>query len=143
MQINSAAIDKAVEAFWEAEGGTPSGIRAAVTAYLSTIADTNSVGDFISRAALLKHLCDERHEYFREHFVQDPATGTYEANSAKEEWLSEIDDRIALVDSFPAVQPVAVVINDNQPGRTAIIEVSADPPTLGVGTALYSVSSPS
>lgn len=33
--------------------------------------------------------------------------------------------------------PVATVINDNQPGRTAIIEVMTDPPTLPVGTKLY------
>lgn len=143
MQVNTAALDKASEAFWEADGGTHGGIRAAIEAYLAAFATSESSGDFISRAALINHLRKERDDYFREHFAQDPATGTYEANSAKEEWLSEIDDRIALVDSFPAVQPVAVVINDNQPGNTAIIEVSADPPTLGVGTLLYSVSSPS
>lgn len=33
--------------------------------------------------------------------------------------------------------PAARVINDNQPGRTAIIEVLCDPPTLEVGTELY------
>ncbi len=33
--------------------------------------------------------------------------------------------------------PVATVIDDNQPGRTAIIEVMTDPPTLPVGTKLY------
>jgi hypothetical protein len=33
--------------------------------------------------------------------------------------------------------PVATVINDNQPGRTAIIEVMTNPPTLPVGTMLY------
>ena len=33
--------------------------------------------------------------------------------------------------------PVATVINDNQPGKTAIIEVMTDPPTLPVGTMLY------
>lgn len=32
---------------------------------------------------------------------------------------------------------VAIVINDNQPGRTALIEITADPPTLEVGTKLY------
>lgn len=36
-----------------------------------------------------------------------------------------------------AAMPVATVINDNQPGRTAIIEISKEPPTLVVGTKLY------
>lgn len=36
-----------------------------------------------------------------------------------------------------AALPVAIVINDNQPGRTAIIEISKEPPTLAVGTKLY------
>jgi hypothetical protein len=33
--------------------------------------------------------------------------------------------------------PVAVVIDDNQPGRTAIIEITVEPPTLVVGTKLF------
>lgn len=36
-----------------------------------------------------------------------------------------------------AARPVATVINDNQLGRTAIIEITIDPPTLQVGTRLY------
>lgn len=34
-------------------------------------------------------------------------------------------------------EPVARVINDNQPGNTAIIEVLCTPPTLVVGTELF------
>jgi hypothetical protein len=40
-------------------------------------------------------------------------------------------------ENHKAALPVAVVINDNQPGRKAIIEITIDPPTLGVGTKLY------
>lgn len=51
------------------------------------------------------------------------------------------DDDKRLIDqaweTHKAGLPVAVVINDNQPGRTAIIEISKEPPTLTVGTKLY------
>jgi hypothetical protein len=40
-------------------------------------------------------------------------------------------------ENHKAALPVATVINDNQPGRTAIIEITIDPPTLPVGTKLY------
>jgi hypothetical protein len=95
------------------------------------------VTDLISKAALLSYLRKERDDYFREHFAQDPSTGSYEASNAKEEWLSEMDERIEFMENFQSVQPVATVINDNQPGRTAIIEITIDPPTLPVGTKLY------
>ncbi|RVG88717.1 hypothetical protein [Sinorhizobium meliloti] len=36
--------------------------------------------------------------------------------------------------------PVAKVINDNQPGNTAIIQILRDPPTLDVGTLLFASS---
>lgn len=39
--------------------------------------------------------------------------------------------------TFKAAIPAAVVINDNQPGKTAIIEILTDPPTLPVGTKLF------
>lgn len=39
--------------------------------------------------------------------------------------------------NFKAAVPVATVINDNQTGKTAIIEILSDPPTLVVGTKLY------
>jgi len=44
--------------------------------------------------------------------------------------------------TFKAAGPVAKVINDNQPGRTAIIEILIDPPTLEVGTMLYAAPQP-
>lgn len=56
--------------------------------------------DLISRAALLDHLRKERDDYFRRHFVQDPATGAYEASNAKEEYLSELDERIEFFEGF-------------------------------------------
>lgn len=92
--------------------------------------------DLISRTGLLNHLRKERDAYFREHFFQDPATGTYEASNAKEEYLSEMDDRIAAIEAFPAVEPIATLINNNQPGWTNIIE-TAPSVTIDVGTALY------
>jgi hypothetical protein len=39
--------------------------------------------------------------------------------------------------NFKSAIPVATVINDNQPGKTAVIEILADPPTLPVGTKLF------
>ena len=38
---------------------------------------------------------------------------------------------------FKASLPVAKIINDNQPGRQAVIELLRDPPTLPVGTLLF------
>lgn len=40
--------------------------------------------------------------------------------------------------TFKAAGPAAKVIDDNRPGRTAIIEILRDPPTLEVGTLLFS-----
>lgn len=38
---------------------------------------------------------------------------------------------------FKASLPVAKVINDNQPGEQAIVHILRDPPTLPVGTLLF------
>jgi hypothetical protein len=58
---------------------------------------------------------------------------------ADDEPLSDRDH--AMIDqaweNYKAALPVATVINDNQPGRTAIIEITIDPPTLPIGTKLY------
>ena len=43
-------------------------------------------------------------------------------------------------EAFKDAGPVAKVINDNQPGKTAIIEITCDPPTLEVGTELFTSS---
>lgn len=48
--------------------------------------------------------------------------------------LMKIDDAWH---NFKEAGPVARVINDNQPGNTAIIEILRSPPTLGVGTELF------
>jgi hypothetical protein len=58
--------------------------------------------DPISRSALLKVLRRKRNEYFNEHFVQDPETGTWEASWSKEEALEEMDEHIEFIDNFPA-----------------------------------------
>lgn len=41
--------------------------------------------------------------------------------------------------NFKSALPVAEVVNDNRPGKTAIIEILTDPPTLAVGTKLYAM----
>lgn len=41
--------------------------------------------------------------------------------------------------NFKSALPVAEVVNDNQPGKTAIIEILTQPPTLAVGTKLYAM----
>lgn len=56
---------------------------------------------YIDRSALLDHLRKERDNYFREHFAQDPATGTWEASNAKEEYLCDLDERIEFIEKFP------------------------------------------
>ena len=58
----------------------------------------------------------------------------------EDEWRASDRDR-ELIDEgwrkLNAAWPVAKVVDDNQPGRMAIIEVLKDPPTLEVGTHLY------
>ncbi|CEG08756.1 hypothetical protein BN961_02174 [Afipia felis] len=50
-------------------------------------------------------------------------------------------EELAMIDRawevHKAAMPVATIINDNQPYRTAIIEITIEPPTLPVGTRLY------
>jgi hypothetical protein len=92
--------------------------------------------DLISRFALLAHLRKERDDYFREHFFQDPATGTWEASNAKEEWLEELDERIAFFESFPGVEPIAKLVNNNQVGNINLIETAPNI-TIDIGTPLY------
>lgn len=98
--------------------------------------------DLISRAALLKHLQKERDDYFREHFAQDPATGTWEARTPYEEELEQMDARIALIDDFPAVEPLrqkgskmsdselAKLRYDNKELREAIDRLLSERPAL-------------
>lgn len=96
----------------------------------------DTMTDLISRTALLSALRSERDAYFSEHFAQDPATGTYEASNAKEEYLAELDERIEWVEGFPAVDPVATLVNNNQPGWQNIVETAPNV-TIDVGTKLY------
>ena len=93
--------------------------------------------ELISKTALLNHLRKERDEYFRAHFAQDPATGTYEASDPKVEFLSELEERIDFIEQFPAaIEPIATLINNNQSGWTNIIETAPNV-TIDVGTKLY------
>jgi len=93
--------------------------------------------EMISKTALLTHLRKERDEYFRAHFNEDPATGTFEASDPKVEYLSDLEERIDFIEQFPAaIEPIATLINNNQPGWTNIIE-TAPGVTIDVGTKLY------
>ena len=91
--------------------------------------------ELISKTALLTHLRKERDEYMRAHFGQDPATGTWEASDPKVEYLGELDERIEFIAQFPGVEPVATLINNNQPGWTNIIETAPNV-TIDVGRRL-------
>lgn len=91
--------------------------------------------ELISKTALLNHFRKERDDYFRAHFKQDPATGTWEAPNPEEECLAEMEERIDLIEQFPAVEPIATLINNNQPGWTNIIETAPNV-TIDVGTKL-------
>lgn len=92
--------------------------------------------DLISRTALLATLRKERDDYFREHFFQDPATGTFEAAPAKEEYVEELDERIEFIESFPAVEPIAKLVNNNQTGNINLIETAPNV-TIDIGTPVY------
>lgn len=93
--------------------------------------------ELISKTALLKHLRKERDDYMRAHFGQDPATGTWEASDPKVEILGELEERIDFIEQFPAaIEPIATLINNNQPGWTNIIETAPNV-TIDVGTMLY------
>lgn len=95
--------------------------------------------DLISRTELLTYLRKEREDYFREHFFQDPATGTYEASEAKEDYLEYLDERIDMIDNWPPVEPVARLTNNNQVGCINLIETIDPNLTIDIGTALYVV----
>lgn len=97
--------------------------------------------DLISRSELLAYLRKERDGYFREHFFQDPATGTYEASQPKEDYLEYLDERIDMIENWPPVEPVATLVNNNQVGCLNIIETAPNV-TLDIGTKLYSTALP-
>jgi hypothetical protein len=92
--------------------------------------------ELISKTELLAHFRKEREEYFRAHFNQDPATGTWDAGTPQEEYLSELEERIDFIEQFPAIMPVGKLINNNQPGWTNIIETEPNV-TIDVGTPIY------
>lgn len=94
------------------------------------------MSDLISRSAFLAHLCGERDKYFREHFVQDPDTGAFEASRIKEECLEEMDQMIEFVEKFPGVTAIAKLVNNNQAGNINLIE-NAPNVTIDIGTELY------
>ena len=50
---------------------------------------------------------------------------------------SEVREKLQDALDWAAMPPVAVVIDDNQPGNTAIVELIGDATTLVVGTELF------
>ena len=96
--------------------------------------------ELISKTALLAHLRKERDDYFRAHFNQDPATGTFEASDPKVEYLSDLEERIDFIEQFPGVEPIATLINNNQPGWVNLIETAPNV-TIDVGSKLCLVPS--
>ncbi len=91
--------------------------------------------------------CLDLAQYFLCDQAGDSASLAQTIQEAIEGWFSSQEDRpltadeLSLIDSaweaHKAAAPVARVIDDNQPGKTAVIEVLIDPPTLAVGTELY------
>jgi hypothetical protein len=99
------------------------------------------MSDLISRAALLSALRKKRDEYFADHFQQDPDTGTWEASNAKEEHLCDLEEHIEAIEQFPAVEPIATLVNNNQAGWINLIETVPNF-TIDVGTKLYCERAP-
>jgi len=66
-------------------------------------------------------------------------SGEVELETDMERDLSsdELDLISQSFENYKTAIPVARIINDNQPGNTAIIEILCEPPTLGVGTELF------
>ncbi len=129
-------MEQVWDAYWQQE---PAGTKAAlerVVAVVQRFEKEKAMSDLISRDALLAALRKERDDYFNEHFHQDPSTGTWEASNAKEEWLESLDERIEQIEQFPAVEPIATLTNNNQPGWQNIIETAPNV-TIDVGTKLY------
>lgn len=91
--------------------------------------------DLISRTALLDVLRKERNDFFARFATQEGQPMRKFMVDFGDE-LEQLDRRIAIVEQFPAVEPIAKVINDNQPGWTNIIETAPNI-TLGIGTELY------
>jgi hypothetical protein len=92
--------------------------------------------ELISKTALLAHFRKERDDYFRAHFKQDPATGTWEAPTPEEECWGEMEERIDFIEQFPAVEPIGKLVNNNQPGWLNIIETAPNV-TIDVGTPVF------
>ena len=103
-----------------------------------TVRITHDDGDLISRSQILALLRRDRDAYFREHFAQDPATGTFEAGNVYEEALSEMDEHLEFIKNFPGVKPIAKLVNNNQVGCLNIIETAPNV-TIDIGTPLYRV----
>jgi hypothetical protein len=91
--------------------------------------------DLISRAALLAHFRKQRDEFFEKHATQEGQPSRKFTVDFDDE-LDQLDQRIALIESFPAVEPVATLVNNNQVGTLNIIETAPNV-TIDIGTKLY------
>jgi hypothetical protein len=95
----------------------------------------DAMTDMISRTALLAHFRGLRNDFFNKFASQDGQPPRKFAVDFDDE-LDQCDQRIALIETFPSVEPVAKLLNNNQPGWQNIIETAPNV-TIDVGTPLF------
>lgn len=96
--------------------------------------------NLISRTALLDHFRKQRDD-FVERFASKDGQSPRRFTIDFDEELDELDQRIALVENFPAVKPIAKLVNNNQVGHINLIEI-APGVTINIGTDLYVADRP-
>lgn len=94
------------------------------------------MSDLISRAALLTLLRKEREDFFNRFAPQDGQPDR-KFKMDFSEILDELDQRLSLIEAFPAVEPVAKLVNNNQANRFDWIETIDPRKTIDVGTPIY------
>lgn len=91
--------------------------------------------DLISRTALLAHFRKARAEFFNKLAPQDGQPSRKFTVDFDDE-LDQMDQRIALIEAFPSVEPIAKLVNNNQVGSLNIIETAPNV-TIDIGTHLF------
>jgi len=91
--------------------------------------------DLISRTALVAHFRKQRSDFFNKFAPQDGQPSRKFTIDFDEE-LDQLDQRIALVETFPSVEPIAKLVNNNQVGSLNIIETAPNV-TIDIGTPLF------
>lgn len=91
--------------------------------------------DLISRTALLAHFRKDRSDFFNRFAPQDGQPSRKFTIDFDEE-LDQLDQRIALIENFPSIEPIAKLVNNNQVGSLNIIETAPNV-TIDIGTPLF------